>query len=165
MIKTAILLPVAIIALVLGGIGYITQDFHSQPNSDSNMPTSTSIASTSYTGNGKTVLASDYNYDINTGDLTSARDNKVVYTFSTGHSPDKFTGMPAVYIFSFLDESKLILWQTDSDSSQLGPDWEYKLWLGNELQYLDLDNLPSGLQHYVVPESKKQAARDMLASN
>ncbi len=165
MTKNNLFLIAALVPLITMGAGCVARNSSEQKNSDFNTPSSTSIASTSYTQNHKIVLASDYDYDINTGNLKSTIDNTVIYKFSAGRNPDKFTGMPAVYIFSFLDGSKLILWQTSSDSSQLGPNWEYTLWLGNELQYIDLDKLSQGLKSYVVPESKKQAVRNMLAEN
>lgn len=162
-IKKKLLLLVMLVSLLMIGSVFITQNSHNQTNSDYNTPPS--FPSTGYTEKGDAVLASDYNYDINTGELTSIKNNRIIYTFSAGTNTDKFTGMPAVYIFSFLDESKLILWQTSDDNSQLGPNWESNLWLSSELEYLDLDNLSQGLKPYIVPEAKKQAVRNQLAGN
>lgn len=159
-----ILLGITVTFLMIGSI-FITQNFHNQTNTDFNTPFSPILSSTNYTENGDAVLASDYNYDINTGDLISTKDNQIIYNFTAGKNTDKFTGRPAVYIFSFLDGSKLILWQTSDDNSPLGPNWENNLWLGDELKYLDLNNPSQGLKPYIVPEAKKQAVRTLLGQN
>lgn len=168
MTKHSLLLSTSVVTvslIIIGTISYsVASNLYAQNNSDYRTSSVPYFPSTGYIGKNDIVLASDYLYDINTGELTSSRNNKVVYTFAANQTPEKFTGRPAVYIFSTLDGSKLIIWQTDP-ASTLDPNQEYKLWLGNELQYLDLDNLSQGLEPYIVPESKKQEARRMFAGN
>jgi len=104
---------------------------------------------------------SDYTYDFNSGNLTSQKDGGILYTFSNAGKENKFIGRPAVHILGVEDGSKLILWETGSDNSP-GPGWIYEIWLGDELEYIDLNNPSEGPRPYVVPEWKKQEAQEQL---
>ncbi len=111
MTKNTLLLSTSAVtaSLLIIGIVHAMQTSPLTQNSDYNMPSSPSFPTTGYVGTADIVLASDYYYDINTGDLTSSRDNKVIYTFPANQNPERFIGRPAFYIFSSLDGSNLIL--------------------------------------------------------
>ena len=157
----AVVLAIIITAVVVGGGVYFWQKTQvGQPQQETRKQEQTTTRPATLPAENKIVGTSDYEYDINTGNLKSIKDNKVIYTFSDAGKPDKFVGRPAVYIFG-LDGSKLILWQTGFDNSP-GSGWDYEIWLTNELEYFDLNNLSQGLKYYVVPESKKQEARKLL---
>src|SRR3989344_7573788 len=119
--KQALLLSASVVLgvslLVLGAVYVIQNSYDPSKNSDYNLPTSASMPAAAYTETGTPVMAYDYDYDVNTGKLRSMKDNKVIYTFPEGKKTlDNPSGRPSIYIFSFLDGSKLIFWQTNSST-------------------------------------------------
>jgi uncharacterized protein YxeA len=150
-----IFFTIIVIAIVVGGGVYLWE------KNESNEVTllDQGQEQTTETSN-KIVETFEYEYDINTGNLKSKNNNEIIYTFSDQGDSDKFSGIPAVYIYG-LDGNKLILWQTGFDNSP-GPGWEYEIWSTNELEYLDLGNPSQGPRPYIVPEWKKQEAKSLL---
>lgn len=146
-----VILAIIITALVVGGGVYLWQqkDRVNQTQQQEAIQPTTQVSC-------KIVETYDYEYDIDTGNLKSKKDNKVVYTFSDARFGDQLV----IDIFG-LDGNKLILWKTGLENSP-GPEWTYEIWLTKELEYLDLDNPSQGPKPYVVPEWKKQEAKKLL---
>ncbi len=105
--------------------------------------------------------AMDYAYDTQTGKLTRKTDNSVIYTFE---QPNNYPEEYRLVRIMGLNDSKLIVHDIGAINADYspGPTQDYDIWLTDQLKYINLNNPSEGLRPYVVPEWKKQAAREGL---
>lgn len=107
----------------------------------------------------KIVDTEDYLYNKETGELTTAEDETVLYVNEDN---------PNTYLHVLgLDGDKLIIFKTGSDNSP-GPGFEYEVWVADyvaqDIYFLDVTDPEEGLNSYTIPQYKIDEERVLLAN-